>query len=458
MMAALSMRALAQALNVEYAGPELSVAGVCTDSRKARVGDIYIALQGERFDGHVFIEAARGQGAVAAVVAKPIAQSLPQLVVTDTRAALGLIARVNRRSFNGQLVGITGSAGKTTCKEMLAAILAECGPTLATSGNLNNEIGVPLTLLRLAPGHRFAVIEMGAARTGDIAYLCQFAEPDIGVVTSALPAHLEGFGSVDNIAATKGEIFAGVRPGGTAVIHADDRYTPLWLRLAAGRTVLTFGLGEQAQVRARNVVQNDSGIHFELVTPLGNTAAALNLLGLHNLRNALAASAAAIAAGAPLTAIAAGLANVRPVAGRLQPRRGSAGNTVIDDSYNANPGAVMAAIDVLAQFAGTRQLILGNMAELGATAQSLHCEVAHYAATRAIEQLWCVGPFAQAMVESYKSAGGSDAAAFADKTTLIAALAEITTPAVVLVKGSRSAGMEVVVAALCGDQTPSEEH
>jgi len=452
MMSAFSLRALASELGAKYAGPDLPVAGIATDSRRVVGGDLYVALQGERFDGHEFIAEVAANGAVAAIVSSPVQCELPQLAVIDTREALGLVARVNRRRFDGPLIGVTGSAGKTTCKEMMAAILGECGATLATQGNLNNEVGVPLTLLRLAPEHRFAVIEMGAARAGDIAYLCRFAEPDIAVVTSAMPAHLEGFGSLDTIAETKGELFSGLRAGGTAVVNHDDSYAPLWHRLAGKHAVLSFGLSAGALFTARSIAPFAEGVRFELVTPAGDIPVELHLLGQHNVRNALAAAAAASAAGASLEDIRRGLGLVRPVAGRLQARRGRLGNTVIDDSYNANPGAVKAAIDVLAEFPGRRRLILGNMAELGPSAGALHREVARYAAARGIDELWTVGPWAEAMAVEFKQAGTASARVFADNDAVLAACQGADDSAdVVLVKGSRSAGLEVVVAVLCND-------
>lgn len=466
MMGSLSLQAIATELHSRCADGDIAVAGVATDSRRVAAGDIYIALRGERFDGHEFIGAAATQGAVAAVVSVPQTAALPQLRVGDTRAALGLIARMNRRRFINPVIGITGSAGKTTCKEMLAAILAQCGPTLATQGNLNNEIGVPLTLLRIAPEHRYAVIEMGAARAGDIAYLCRFAEPDIALITSVLPAHLEGFGSIDGIARTKGEIFAGLSEGGTAVINVDSDYESLWRGLAGERRVITFGLNPAAAVTARSIVRSVDGTRFELLSPAGSVPIELRLPGLHNVRNALAAAAAAIVAGAPLAAIATGLAGLRPVPGRLQSRRGLHGEIVIDDSYNANPGAVRAAIDVLAEYPGVRRLLLGNMAELGPASAALHGEVAAYAAERGIDELWCVGPHAPLQADAFLAASGTissrhnssvSARAFADNAALIAALATAPVVAAALVKGSRSAGMEIVVAALCGssDEAPA---
>jgi UDP-N-acetylmuramoyl-tripeptide--D-alanyl-D-alanine ligase len=238
MMSALSLQAIATELDATYEGPACEIARVSTDSRSIAAGDLYVALRGERFDGHDFIDAAAHAGAAAAVVDTAVVArqaALPQLGVADTRIALGLIARMNRRRFQGPLVGVTGSAGKTTCKEMLAAIFGQYGATLATRGNLNNEIGVPLTLLNLAPEHRYAVVEMGAARAGDIAYLCRFAEPDVAIVTTALPVHLEGFGDIDTVATTKGEIFAGARTDGVAVVNSDSEYAPRWRQLAGAR-------------------------------------------------------------------------------------------------------------------------------------------------------------------------------------------------------------------------------
>ena len=476
MMSALSLRAIAAELAARYDGADVAIARINTDSRTTASGDLYIALRGERFDGHDFLDEVASKGASAAVVNAADDRALPQLRVDDTRAALGLIARMNRRQFAGPLVAITGSAGKTTTKEMLAAILAQCGPTLATQGNLNNEIGVPLTLLRIAPEHRYAIIEMGAARKGDIAYLCRFAEPDIALLTSALPAHLEGFGDIDTIAHTKGEIFAGLRAHGTAVINVDSDYENLWRTLAGARRLLTFGFKNEAMVTARNIERTANGTRFQLQGPAGNAVIELQLLGLHNVGNALAAAAAAIAAGASLAAIKQGLQSVQPVAGRLQARAGRSGEIVIDDSYNANPGAVKAAIDVLVDYPQPRRLILGNMAELGADAEQLHLDVAMYAAERGVDELWCVGPFAQKQVQMFLNRSKNTHAAFKslafeNNTMLIDALllesasparkphesasVQRALPATTLVKGSRSAGLETVVAALCG--TPAVE-
>lgn len=464
MMSAMPLHAIAAELNCQYGDVSTNVSRINTDSRTIARGDLYVALRGERFDGHDFLDDVAEKGASAAVVNVVHDNRLPQLRVDDTRAALGLIARMNRRQFGGPLVAITGSAGKTTTKELLAAILANCGETLATQGNLNNEIGVPLTLLRIAPEHRYAIIEMGAARKGDIAYLCRFAEPDISVLTSALPAHLEGFGDIDTIAKTKGEIFAGLRAHGTSVINIDSEYAPLWRELAGERRLLTFGLKNDAMVTARNIQRTANGTRFELQGPAGNAVIELRLLGLHNVRNALAAAAAAIAAGAPLAAIKDGLQSVQAVPGRLQARAGRSyvggQEIVIDDSYNANPGAVKAAIDVLADYPQPRRLILGNMAELGVDAESLHIDVARYAAEKGIEELWCVGPFAAKQIAVFMNLSKkTKAQAFESNAQIIAALPQQSIPASTLVKGSRSAGLETVVAAMCGtNQSSAESH
>lgn len=470
MMEALSLQAIAAELGAAAVDADVAVARVATDSRAVAPGDIYVALRGERFDGHDFVAAAAAQGAVAAVVdANTVAAAqsgaLPLIGVSDTRVALGLLARMNRRRFNGPVIGVTGSAGKTTCKEMLAAIFAQQGTTLATRGNLNNEIGVPLTLLDIAPEHRFAVIEMGAARAGDIAYLCRFAEPDVAIVTGALPVHLEGFGDVDTVAAGKGEIFSNARPNGVAIVNADSAYAALWRQLAGTRRVLTFGLDASADVSARAVRRGTHGVDFTLVHGAGAIDLALPLLGAHNVRNALAAAAAALALDVPLASIRAGLQSLRPAPGRLQPRRGSNGAIVIDDSYNANPAAATAAIDVLAEYAGRRRLMLGNMAELGPRAEAFHRDVARHAARSTIEQCWFVGPHAAAQVDEFsrhdRSVRSDEAAAraraFADNAALIAACRAEPAFDAALVKGSRSAGMEVVVAALCGDESMNGE-
>ncbi len=456
MIGELSAAELVAALQANYDGPDFDSAAVSTDTRTLTAGALYVALVGERFDGHDFLPAAIERGAIAAVVSRRVDHcTLPQLLVDDTLIALGRIARINRRRFDGALIGVTGSAGKTTSKEMIAAILAaEGAPLLATRGNLNNEIGVPLTLLAIAPEHHFAVVEMGAGQPGDIAYLCRFAEPDIGLVTEALPAHLERMGSVEAVAETKGGLFTGLKGDGIAIVNADSEFALLWRRQAGSRDIVTFGFAAAADVSARDLRSDASGQQFTLVCAQGETEVTLPLLGRHNVRNALGAAAAAMAAGASLSAVRRGLALVEPVAGRLQLCRGLRGEAVIDDSYNANPGAVKAAIDVLAGFSGRRRLVLGNMAELGPDAEQLHVEVAEYARASGIDELFCVGPFAAQQAHAF----GTGAQPFDDNGALLTALAQAAAVDAVLVKGSRSAGMEVAVQQLCGADVRTNEN
>lgn len=455
MMGAMALRDIAAATGADYQG-DILVERICTDSRQLRTGDLYVALVGERFDGNQFAAQAAEAGACAAVLSQRSSAALPQLQVTDTRQALGEISRLNRRAFHGPLVAVTGSAGKTTTKEMMAAIFAVVGPVLATQGNLNNEVGVPLTLLRLAPEHRAAVIEMGAGRPGDIAYLCQFAEPDVGIVTNALAAHIQGFGDVATVARTKGEMFSSLPAHGVAVINADDVRCALWRSMAGERRQMLFGLSATADVRAEEIVPEAAGQSFRLLHAGESVAIRLALLGRHNVVNALAAAAATLAAGATLSQIAEGLANVRAVPGRLHLLRADAGAEVIDDSYNANPSAVRAAVDVLMSRVGRRILVLGDMAELGEQSDRMHREVAEYAADRGVDALWLVGRNARLMADAF----GDAARVFADRESLAAALnAETDHQTVILVKGSRSAGMDSIVSALCsGRESVGEAH
>jgi UDP-N-acetylmuramoyl-tripeptide--D-alanyl-D-alanine ligase len=450
MMSPMSLQQVADCVAADPVGDAM-IGRVCTDTRAIRGGDLFVALSGEHFDGNDFVEQAKQKGAVAAVVSRQPNCELPHVQVRDTQKALGLIALHNRRQFTGKLVALTGSAGKTSCKEMLAAMLSLCGETLATEGNLNNEIGVPLTLLKIATEHRFAVVEMGAAKAGDIAYLCDFVEADIAVLTNAMAAHIEGFGSLDQVARTKGEIFEGLVDGGLAVINADSPYAEQWHRQAKNKQVLTFSLENPgADFFAKQIqLSAECGSVFVLSTPQGEVTVELALLGRHNIANAIAASAAATAAGASLQQVAAGLKKVRPVAGRLHTRKAEAGFAVIDDSYNANPGAVKAAIDVLVEFSGQRYLVLGDMAELGDDSARLHREVGAYAKQQGVDTLLALGEFSESLVEGF----GKNAKAFTSKQTLIDYCQSLDAVDVMLVKGSRSAGMEQLVEALCSQTT-----
>ncbi|HGX93634.1 MAG TPA: UDP-N-acetylmuramoyl-tripeptide--D-alanyl-D-alanine ligase [Candidatus Tenderia sp.] len=449
------MMSLAQAASVlgcDVAAGEIGFSGVSTDTRTLRSGDLFIALDGPNFDAHTLLASARQKGAVAAVVNRPVDDPLVQLPVADTRLALGCLAAAWRERFNGRLVAITGSNGKTTVKEMVASILSCRGEVLATAGNFNNDIGMPLTLLRLRPAqHHYAVIEMGANHKGEIAYLSRLARPDVALVTNAAAAHLAGFGSLDDVARAKGEIWQGLKPGGVAVINADDRYADEWNALVAGDKVIHFGLEADVALKcdagacvARGQFRNQ----FTLATPLGDVDISLQLTGQHNVTNAMAATAVAIAAGADLAEVAQGLARMRPVKGRLQPRISAWGQLLIDDSYNANPDSVGAAIDVLGQMAGEKILVLGDMAELGDGADEQHRQVGALAAQRGVNGLLATGPLCRQAVKGF----GCHGQWFETKEELIKALASYLAKSsdtvTVLVKGSRSAAMEQVIDSL----------
>ena len=418
--------------------------GVSTDTRQLQQGSLYVALQGPNHDGHDYLDAARERGAAAAAVSHITNTSLPLLEVDDTRLALGRLAAYWRAQFTLPVVAVTGSNGKTTVRSMTHAILSRAGRTLATQGNLNNDIGLPLTLFRLAPEDRYAVLEIGANHPGEIDYLAAIARPDIAVVTNAGPAHLEGFGDVAGVARSKGEVFERLGAQGVAIINADDRYAPLWRELAAHCRIVDFGLQTDAAVHAR--WQGDvSGSRVLLSTPWGDTEFHLPLPGRHNVMNALAASAAALAAGAGLDAVSQGLASLSPVAGRFTIHRLPQDITVIDDTYNANPGSLQAAIEVLATAGGETWLVLGDMGELGPDAPGLHAEAGRRAREAGVNRLFALGELARAAAESF----GGNATAFNTLEELVAALRETVHDGLhVLVKGSRRMRMERVVEAL----------
>lgn len=431
-------------LAAERTGADVEFHGVSTDTRSLPAGALFIALRGPRFDAHDYVAEAAARGAVALLVERAVDSPLPQLIVRDTRLALGRLAAAWRLHCNTPLVAITGSNGKTTVKEMSRAIFAQSGAVLATEGNLNNDIGVPLTLLRLTPQHRHAVIEMGANHAGEIAYLSDLAQPDAAVITNAGPAHLEGFGSVEGVARAKGEIYRGLRENGVAVINADDAFADLWRGMAGTQRQLCFGMAPEAAVTARWQPEG-CGSRLWLQTPVGETELLLPVPGRHNVMNALAAAALALALDLSLEAIRRGLAGMQGVAGRLARRAAFNGAQLIDDSYNANPASMRAAIDVLAACAAPRILVVGDMGELGANAMPLHREIGAYARSAGIDALYATGPLSLATVEGF----GAGAQHFADCAALAAALRKVlTVESTVLVKGSRSARMERVVEAL----------
>jgi UDP-N-acetylmuramoyl-tripeptide--D-alanyl-D-alanine ligase len=442
-------------------GADSPFSDVVSDSRTLAAGQLFVALSGPKFDGNDFVAAAHAAGAAGAVVgaAQPVA--LPQIVVRDTQAALEQAARAWRAHFDGPLIGVAGSNGKTTAKEMTAAILAQAGETLATRGNLNNHIGVPLTLLRLTPAHRFAVIEMGANRAGEVAALVALARPSVGLITNAGAEHLEGFGSLEGVARAEGEMVAGLSDAATAVINADDAFAGLWRRSTLAR-VVTFGVRARADFSASDVqaTVGEAGFRtqFRLNAPQGSAAIELALGGAHNVANALAAAAAAASAGATLEHIAAGLATVCAVPGRLQFKQTRGGAWLIDDSYNANPSSVRAAIEVLAGLNGRKWLVLGDMGELGEFATEAHSSIGEFARAQGIERLYASGALMARAVESF----GAGARWYPDTTALTAALSEALAgagPAVrLLVKGSRFNRLERVVDALTGQAATGSHH
>lgn len=427
-------------------GSDCEVQYVSTDSRALRAGALFVALRGENFDGHRFVKAAEKSGAVAALVSAEVESSLPLLRVADTQRALGRLGAHNRQSFTGTLVAITGSSGKTTVKNMIYAVLSRRGSTLATRGNLNNEIGVPLTLLELTAAHQFAVVEMGAARGGDIAWLCELGRPSIAVLLNALPAHLEGFGSVDDVATAKGEIFDNLGEAGIAVVNADQPWADQWRARSRPATVVDYGVENAAAVSAREVsCHGVEGISFTAITPSGDFPVRLHLPGTHNVSNALAAVAVGLACELSLEEIRSGLASVAPVSGRLSAERVSSGATVIDDCYNANPGSVRAAVNVLASCEGRRTLILGAMKELGDDSAKFHVQIGSYAKNAGLDQLWGVGPELKGAVEAFGKGGRY----FPSRELAIESMSDAFADTdSVLIKGSRSAGMEMLLQAL----------
>ena len=455
-----TLRSFARACGGRLEGADRAFAGVSSDSRTLSAGDLFVALRGPRFNGNEFVGAALAAGAAAALVDAPQALALAQIIVADTQAALSRAGNAWREALDIPVIGVAGSNGKTTAKEMTAAILSRAGSTLATRGNLNNHIGVPLTLLRLEPGHRFAVIEMGANRAGEVAELVKVARPTVGLITNAGAEHLEGFGSLEGVARAEGETVAGLAADATAVLNADDDFVNLWRGMTAAR-VVTFGIANTADFRASDLhtTLSKEGFltRFRFSSPLGQAEIALHVGGRHNVANALGAAAAAAAAGATLEHIVLGLGAMRPVPGRLQLKQAACGAWIIDDSYNANPSSVRAGIEVLASIEGRRWLVLGDMAELGEFAADEHAQIGAFARDRGIERLLATGPLAALAVERFGTGGQW----FPDTEALTRELLRALSPDAaagteqasvrLLVKGSRVNRLERVVAALVGN-------
>ena len=462
------MMTLAEALDLLTPRHEARAVGearfeaVGTDSRAIVPGQLFVALRGERFDGHDFVEAALAAGAAAVMVdtrweAEHTGSSAVRLVVDDTRLALGGLAAGWRARFDIPLIGITGSNGKTTVKEMCASILrvwfGKDDAVLATQGNFNNDIGLPLSLLGLRAHHRAAVIEMGMNHPGEISVLTGLARPTVALVNNAQRAHLEGMGSLDAVAREKGCIYEGLGDGGVAVFNADDAHADEWLVSAAraGRETVTFAMEKPAVVRGRcDLRELESALQFD--TPWGQAECVLRMPGAHNALNALAAAAACLSAGAPLTAVTAGLFNCDGARGRLQRRIGPRGALILDDTYNANPDSVRAGIDVLVRMPGRTIFVFGDMGEVGETSTQAHAEIGSYARNNGVDCLCTLGVMSENATGNFGIYGQH----FSSVETLVEALASsLGADDTVLVKGSRFMRMERVVEALAALADPA---
>ena len=448
-----SLSQIAAAVNGRLVGTDVTVEGVSTDTRAIAKGALFIALAGERFDAHDFLDQAMAAGAGALLVADAgkLPAGVSAVVVDDTRLALGRLAAAWRARFALPVIAVTGSNGKTTTKEMIAAILkvAHGAAVLSTRGNLNNDIGLPLTLLGLSAAHRAAVIEMGMNHPGEIAYLAPIGAPTVALVTNAQRAHLEGMGDLDEVAREKGAIFSGLPAEGVAVINADDSYAGYWRGVAAGRPVRSFAIDGAADVVGK-VRQHGLETAIDLSAPEGEVHIALRIPGRHNARNAVAAAAACLAAGVPMAAVVAGLESFSGVKGRLQRRAGQQGAEILDDTNNANPDSVRAGIDVLASTIGRKLLILGDMGEIGEACAQYHDEIGGYAKSQGVDLLFALGEATKAAVRNF----GDGARHFCHVDKLIAAAdKELGPDTTVLVKGSRFMKMERVADALAAEET-----
>lgn len=438
----------AESLDGTLHGEDTSFQGVSTDTRTLSAGELFVALKGPNFDGTAFLDDAIERDAAGAIVQKEVDAELPMIVVDNTLDALGTLAAAWREQMRAKVIGITGSNGKTTLKGLLASCLSQSAETLATIGNLNNEIGVPLMLLKLDPSHRYAVIEMGANHAGEIDYLTTLAAPKVVAITNAAPAHLEGFGSVEGVARAKGEILTGPVPPEWAILNADDDYFEYWCSIAGDAQVISFGLSATADVRASDIRVTETGSTFTIHGPDMRFDVRLPLRGKHNVANACAACAIALAVGLDVAQIRRGLEAAEPAQGRLQPVQSRSGAILFDDSYNANPVSVQAAAEFLAAQEGRGWLVLGDMAELGDDAALLHAHTGWVAREAGIRHLLATGELSRHTVDSFGDGGHW----YKNVKSLVEDLTRtIGAGDVVLVKGSRSSGMERVVDALIAE-------
>lgn len=447
----MTLKQAAAAIGASCHGENVQLKGVSTDTRSIKPGQLFIALKGPNFDGHDYLKQAMEKGAVASMVSRSQGSG-NEILVEDTRLGLGKLAKAWREQLDLPVIAITGSNGKTTVKEMLASIcrqqVAAVEKVLATRGNLNNDIGLPLTLLELGEQHEYAVIEMGANHPGEINYLTEIAKPDVAVLTNAGAAHLEGFGTLEGVARAKGEMFTALTDGATAIVNADDPFSPLWLNILRSTSekikIMTFALNHAADVSA-NWHASNKGSKLQVNTPNGEFSVELALLGEHNVMNALAAVAAARAAGISIDAIQEGLDAMHAVPGRLELKTGMNGSRIIDDTYNANPASLSAAIHVLKTFPGSHYLALGDMGELGPDAIRIHADAGEEAKRENVNQLYAIGAMASAAARAF----GSKAYTFdTHQAAINKILKDLNTDVTLLVKGSRLSHMEYVVDAL----------
>lgn len=435
---------IAKQIGGEIFGSDIEISEFSTDTRSIVSGELYLALTGQKYDGNKFVNEAVKKGAAAAIVSENVDAGLPIIKVSDVHLALGKIASIVRQRSKVTLVAITGSQGKTTVKEMVGSILGNNGPTLITQGNQNNTIGVPLTLLRLQNHHEYAVIEMGGDCHGEIEFSAAMSTPNIALITNANVAHIEGFGSLRGIVEAKGEIIGPTVADGRIILNADDANVKDWIERAGSRKVVQFsGSNCDATYFASDAkIGSEGQVSFVLNTPINSELITLNLLGKHNIINAVAAAAASIEAGANLSQVENGLKRLTPVPGRLNLLFGINRCRILDDTYNASPASFRAAIDVLMSFSGEKILIAGDMRELGSEATQFHVEIGEYAAEAGVQELWAIGELSEFIVKGFGSTGKH----FASKEELISACKLVANREIVfLVKGSRGAQMDVVV-------------
>lgn len=437
---------IAKLLATTYTGSEVYFPSISIDTRNLEPGQLFIALKGDQFDGHDFLQSAIAKKAAAAIVSIPTKLPIPTLSVQNTRIALGKIAAHHRLQHQLPVIAITGSCGKTTTKTMLASILNQMGETLAPEKSYNNDVGVPLTLLKLEPHYRYAVIEMGANHSGEIGYLSGIAKQNVAIITNVAPAHLAGFGSVEGVARAKGEIYQALSTNDVAIINNDDFFSGYWLPQLHVQSVVTFGIKNKADIMAQNIRLDEEGkASFDAIYPKGRLQIRLPVMGSHNVMNALAAIAAAYVVDATSDAIEQGLSNFEPVSKRLIRHRGQGDALIIDDTYNANPLSVSAALEILAHYSGEKIFVFGDMSELGKEEEQHHTEVGEKARALGIDKLYACGKLSKLTVEAF----GKNGFYYQDQSSLITALKpRLHSKNIVLIKGSRSSKMENIVQAL----------